>query len=594
MPIDENFDETMFINRMHNIERKNKDIEDGNEVEDEDEDQDDDMKIHEIHDNELVQRIIDAGVPPKIVKELEHDAIQISEMSSHDSEKYQKRFEKIISLPWDKRSDLSKANINEAADILEEDHYGVCDVKETILESLAVRQRTKEKDPMVLCFLGAPGVGKTSLVKSIAKATNREFVKISLSGVNDDHALRGHAMCWSGSHPGIIIKSLLKSGVKNPLILLDEIDKVGDNYGVRSSSVAAGLLEILDPTQNDKFTDHYIDVEFDLSEVLFIATANTMDISAPLKDRMEIIHIEGYTTEEKMHIAKKHILPKQYKLKGISEKDIEIPNETLENIINYYSPESGVRELERSISKICRKVALKIEKAKASGKSYKKERINKTIMKKYLGLPKISDVKIPKKPLIGEVSGLAWTPIGGSILTIESCKHKGTGEVKLTGNVGKNLEESMKAAITLVHRELEKINVKDDVWKKNDIHIHVPDGNPKDGPSAGITIATSLYSTLLEKPIKPYFAMTGEISLSGKVLPVGGIKEKLIAAIRAGAKNAIVPYDNKNLVELLSPSVKNSIKIHMVKEITDVFSLVFESSKSVKNTVKKTNRQKVK
>ena len=523
----------------------------------------------------MVQKMIDAGLPEDVISQLYEDAKNISSMCSSDAARHEGRFDKIISLPWNKRSDLSKITLARAEEILNEDHYGIPHVKNAILESLAVQKRSDKSDILTMCLFGAPGIGKTTLAKSIARATNREFVRISLGGVYHEPTIRGHALCWAGSHPGVIINSLLKAGVKNPLILLDEIDKIGGSNGHGSSSGAgSALLEVLDPSQNNKFRDHYIDADFDLSEIMFLATANTLDIAPPLKDRMEIIHMTGYTDEEKFHITKNNIIPKQYKTMGVDKKHLEFPDKTLERLIRDYSLESGIRELERCISKIFRKVALKIEKEE----NFKKKRIGVSQLVDYLGNPIASENKISAMNEVGEVTGLTCTPMGGAMLTVESCKHEGNGRVHLTGNLGNNFEKYMKAAVLLVHSELKKINLTSEAWKKHDIHVNadIPNENLRDEASVGITVVTSLFSILANKRTKPFFAMTGEISLNGKILSVDGVREKIIAAARHGVKEVLIPHANKNIISDLPDGLKKRIKIHTVKNVSEAFKLLFD------------------
>ncbi len=476
----------------------------------------------------------------------------------------------IIQIPWYKKTKIKK-NLIQAKKILDKDHYGLNHVKERILEYLAVQNRSNKVKGPILCFIGPPGVGKTSLGKSIAKATGRKYVKISLGGIRDEAEIRGHRKTYIGSMPGKIIQKITKSKVINPLFLLDEIDKISSDIKGDPSSA---LLEVLDPEQNKMFNDHYIEVDYDLSNIMFIATANSVNnISLPLLDRMEIIKLVGYTENEKINITKKYLIPKQIKNNFLKPNEISISNKVIINIIRNYTREPGVRNLEREISKICRKSVKKI----TINKRCKSTKINYKNLKKYLGVKKYNYEKIKKENPIGQVTGLAWTETGGEILTIESICIPGKGKLIYTGSLGEVMQESIKIALTVVRTLSKKININNDFHNKNDIHIHVPEGaTPKDGPSAGITICTSIISSLTKKKVKSNIAMTGEITLYGNIIPIGGLKEKLLAALRGGIKKVIIPIDNRNDLEEIPKNIIKNIKIYTFKNIKEVLNLSFK------------------
>ncbi|MFZ5511334.1 MAG: endopeptidase La [Pseudomonadota bacterium] len=477
--------------------------------------------------------------------------------------------ETLIGLPWRKRSRISK-DLAAAEKVLEKDHYGLEKVKERILEYLAVQQRVDKLKAPILCLVGPPGVGKTSLGQSIARATNRKFVRMSLGGVRDEAEIRGHRRTYIGSMPGKILQNMTKVGVKNPLFLLDEVDKMGMDFRGDPSSA---LLEVLDPEQNSTFVDHYVEVEYDLSDVMFVATANTMNIPAPLLDRMEVIRLSGYTEDEKVNIAQRYLLPKQMKNNGLKKEELSVTEEALRDIVRYYTREAGVRSLEREISKICRKVIKSMVLKKRSSKVV----VNAKNLDKYLGVRRYTFGIAEKENQVGQVTGLAWTEVGGELLTIEAVVLPGKGKTMTTGKLGEVMQESIQAALSVVRKRSAALGIAEDFYQKSDIHIHLPEGaTPKDGPSAGIAIATALVSILTGIPVRADVAMTGEITLRGEVLPIGGLKEKLLAAHRGGIRLALIPEDNvKDLVEI-PDNIKNKLEIVPVKWIDQVLELALE------------------
>jgi ATP-dependent Lon protease len=487
----------------------------------------------------------------------------------------------IVSLPWTQSTEIS-TDLSKANDILEDDHHGLVKVKERILEYLAVTKRVNKIRGPILCLVGPPGVGKTSLAKSIARATTRKFIKMSLGGVRDEAEIRGHRKTYIGSMPGKIMQNLAKVKTNNPLFLLDEIDKMAMDFRGDPSSA---LLEVLDPEQNNVFNDHYLEVDFDLSNIMFIATANTTDtIPAPLLDRMEVIRLPGYTENEKLEIAKKYLIPKQYNLNGLKLKELSIPVQTLRDIISFYTREAGVRNLDREINKICRKSVKSILLNKT-----KSLKILPTQIEDYLGVKRHTSMICDKKDMIGQANGLAWTSVGGEMLRIECVAMSGKGKVTQTGQLGDVMQESIKAAITVVKTRSSSLGIDMDDFDKNDIHIHVPEGaTPKDGPSAGITMALAVASTLSTMPIRSDVAMTGEITLRGEVLEIGGLKEKLLAALRAGIKEVIIPKDNEKDLRDMPKVIIDKIKIHPVKFVDEVFALALKGkSTKLKNKRKK-------
>lgn len=475
----------------------------------------------------------------------------------------------LLDLPWEHKSSVNK-DIHKAEEVLEEDHYGLEKVKERIIEYLAVEQRTKKSKGPILCLVGPPGVGKTSLGQSIARATGRKFVRISLGGVRDEAEIRGHRRTYIGSMPGKILQKMAKVKVKNPLFMLDEIDKMSMDF---RGDPASALLEVLDPEQNNTFSDHYLEVDYDLSDVMFITTANSLNIPSPLLDRMEIIRLPGYTEEEKLNIAKRYLIPKQIKECGLRTKEISFTDAAIYTIIRLYTREAGVRNLEREISKICRKVLKEILL-----KTHSKETsIDVKQVEKYLGVHVYSFTETAKENRIGQVNGLAWTETGGDLLTIEVAVMPGTGKTTYTGKLGDVMQESMQAALTVTRTLATKLSIKEDFYKKTDIHVHVPEGaTPKDGPSAGITACTALVSALTMRKVKSDVAMTGEITLRGEVLAIGGLKEKLLAALRGNIKTVIIPEDNeKDLVEV-PKNILQKLEVKPIRWIEEALNIALE------------------
>ncbi len=488
----------------------------------------------------------------------------------------------VIGLPWKQKTEVN-SDIAHAGKILDDDHHGLEKIKERILEYLAVTKRVDKLKGPILCLVGPPGVGKTSLGKSIAKSTNRKFIKMSLGGVRDEAEIRGHRRTYIGSMPGKVIQNLAKVKQKNPLFLLDEIDKMAMDFRGDPSSA---LLEVLDPEQNFAFNDHYLEVDFDLSDVMFIATANSMEsIPAPLLDRMEIIRLPGYTEDEKTDIAKKYLISKQYDQNGLLKKELSINTAAIKDIIRYYTREAGVRGLDRAISKICRKVVKSILVNKNKTKQIK---VSPSNLNDYLGVKPFSYGIIEKKDMTGQVNGLAWTSVGGELLRIECALMSGKGKVEQTGSLGDVMLESIKAAITVVRTRAVSLGIDTQFHQNKDIHIHVPEGaTPKDGPSAGISMALAVASSLSNIPVRADVAMTGEITLRGEVLEIGGLKEKLLAALRGGIKEVIIPKDNeKDLVEI-PDNVKKGLKIHPVKFVDEVFAIALKHKPSKNKSTKK-------
>lgn len=504
--------------------------------------------------------------PPQEVRErIEKELDKMIKMPSSSAESAVVRnyIQWLLDLPWTQETRES-ISIDKAEKILEKDHYGLEQVKERILEYLSIRALSPEADSPIICLVGPPGVGKTSIAHSIAKALNRKYVRISLGGVRDEAEIRGHRRTYVGALPGKIIQAMKNAKSKNPLMLLDEIDKMSSDF---RGDPASALLEVLDSEQNSAFVDHYIDMPFDLSKVLFLTTANTLDtIPKPLLDRMEVIRISGYTTEEKFHIANNHLMDKQLKKNGLKKSQIRIDKKAIESIIIYYTKEAGVRQLERMIGQLCRKVAKEIIK-----ENKKMVRITESNLEKYLGKKKYRLNKIIEEAEVGIARGLAWTPAGGDTLSIEVNTMKGTGKFELTGQLGEVMKESAKAAISYIRSKAEDFGIDADFYKTNDIHIHVPEGAvPKDGPSAGITMATAMISALTNMPVNNYVAMTGEITLRGRVLPVGGLKEKILAAKAAGIKKVLIPAENEVDLQEIPDSVKNNLEIVPVKTMNEV------------------------
>lgn len=472
----------------------------------------------------------------------------------------------LVNVPWKKRSKV-RNDLAIAEEVLEQDHYGLEKVKERILEYLAVQQRVNKLKGPVLCLVGPPGVGKTSLGKSIARATNRKFVRMSLGGVRDEAEIRGHRRTYIGSMPGKIVQNLSKIGTRNPLFLLDEIDKMAMDF---RGDPASALLEVLDPEQNNTFNDHYLEVDYDLSDVMFVATANSMNIPAPLLDRMEVIRIPGYTEHEKLNIAQRYLLPKQVKANGLKEGELAMGDDGLRAIIRYYTREAGVRSLEREISKVCRKVVKDLLLHPEQGKAV----VSEENIEKYLGVRRFRFGRAEEKDQIGQVTGLAWTEVGGELLSIETAVVPGKGKHTITGQLGDVMKESIQAAMSVVRSRARKLGIDPEFYEKKDIHIHVPEGAiPKDGPSAGVGMCTALVSALNGIAVRADVAMTGEITLRGEVLPIGGLKEKLLAAQRGGIKTVVIPDDNRRDLADIPDTIKENLDIHPVKWIDEVLQL---------------------
>ncbi|MDG1750255.1 MAG: endopeptidase La, partial [Thalassotalea sp.] len=522
---------------------------------------------------EQIEKQIDEAQMPKEAKEktlAELKKLKMMSPMSAEATVVRSYIDWMISVPWKKRSKL-KRNLKLAEEVLETDHYGLEKVKERILEYLAVQQRVSQLKGPILCLVGPPGVGKTSLGQSIAKSTGRKYVRMALGGVRDEAEIRGHRRTYIGSLPGKLIQKIAKAGVKNPLFLLDEIDKMASDM---RGDPASALLEVLDPEQNSSFNDHYLEVDYDLSDVMFVATSNSMDIPGPLLDRMEVIRLSGYTEDEKLNIAKRHLLTKQIERNGLKEKEIEIEDSAIIGIIRYYTREAGVRSLEREISKLCRKAV----KAILLDKSLKKIIINQDNLSEYLGVQRFDYGKADSENRIGLVTGLAWTSVGGELLTIETASVPGKGKLSYTGSLGDVMQESIQAAMTVVRSRTEALRINDDFYEKRDIHVHVPEGaTPKDGPSAGIGMCTALVSSLTGNPVKADVAMTGEITLRGEVLPIGGLKEKLLAAHRGGIKTVVIPKDNERDLEEIPDNVKADLAIYPVKWIEEVLAIALEN-----------------
>lgn len=496
----------------------------------------------------------------KIQKEI--DRFKLLNPNSPEMPPMQNYLETLLSIPWKKKTKDNK-DLNHAKEVLDVEHYGLEKVKERILDYLAVRNLTGKGDTPIICLVGPPGTGKTSIAKSVAKALNKKYVRISLGGVRDEAEIRGHRRTYIGAMPGRIVNGLINAEVRNPLMLLDEIDKISSDY---KGDTASALLEVLDPEQNVKFRDHYVEQPVDLSDVLFIATANSVQtISRPLLDRMELIEVSTYTENEKLHIAKEHLLPKQIKANGLKEENISITDEALKKIISNYTKESGVRNLERKLGNLCRKVARKIYEHKAES-----VKVDKDNIKEYLGKEIYSFDMKNEKDEVGIVRGLAWTSVGGDTLEIEVNVMPGDGKFKLTGQLGDVMKESAQAAISYIRSKGKEYNISPEFFKENDIHIHIPEGAvPKDGPSAGVTMATAMISAITNIPVRADVAMTGEITIRGRVLPIGGLKEKMIAAKIAGIKTICVPIKNQKDVDEISEEIKDGLEIVFVSEVND-------------------------
>ena len=520
---------------------------------------------------ELDRKIKAARMPKQARQKAEAELKKLKLMSPMSAEVTVVRnyIDTLIGLPWKKKSKINNDLAN-AQKVLDEDHYGLEKVKDRIVEYLAVQQRVDRLKAPILCLVGPPGVGKTSLGQSIARATNRKFVRMALGGVRDEAEIRGHRRTYIGSMPGKILQNLAKAGVRNPLYLLDEVDKMGQDFRGDPSSA---LLEVLDPEQNHTFVDHYVEVDYDLSDVMFVATANTMNIPPPLLDRMEVIRLSGYTEDEKINIAMRYLLPKQMTNNGVKKSEVDVSEAAVRDIIRYYTREAGVRALERELSKICRKVVKGSLLKKGDGRT----KVTPRNLDKYLGVRRYTFGMAEKEPQVGQVTGLAWTEVGGELLTIEAAVMPGKGNTIRTGSLGDVMKESVEAARTVVRSRARRLGIKDEVFDKTDIHIHLPEGaTPKDGPSAGIAITTALVSALTGIRVRPDVAMTGEITLRGDVLAIGGLKEKLLAALRGGIKTVLIPEENvKDLAEI-PDNVKNRLELVPVKWIDRVLEIALQ------------------
>ena len=521
---------------------------------------------------QLRQKVEAAGMPADVRDKVESELQKLKMMSAMSAEATVVRsyIEWMLQVPWHKRTKVKK-DIAKAQQVLDADHYGLERVKERILEYLAVQARLNKIKGPILCLVGPPGVGKTSLGQSIANATGRKYVRMALGGVRDEAEIRGHRKTYIGALPGKLIQKMAKVGVKNPLFLLDEIDKMSSDM---RGDPASALLEVLDPEQNTTFNDHYLEVDYDLSDVMFVATSNSMNIPGPLLDRMEVIRLSGYTEDEKLNIAMQHLLQKQIERNGLKKGELTIEENAILDIIRYYTREAGVRGLEREISKICRKAVKNL----LVNPKVKSITVNSDNLHDYLGVKRFEFGKADTQNRVGEVTGLAWTEVGGDLLTIETASVVGKGKLTFTGSLGDVMKESIQAAMTVVRARAEKLGINSEFHEKRDIHIHVPDGaTPKDGPSAGIAMCTALVSCLTGNPVRADVAMTGEISLRGKVLPIGGLKEKLLAAHRGGIKTVLIPKDNVKDLEEIPDNVKENLAIHAVETIDEVLALALEN-----------------
>ncbi|MFM2478445.1 endopeptidase La [Celerinatantimonas sp. MCCC 1A17872] len=519
----------------------------------------------------LAQKIAEAKMPQEAREKTEAELNKLKMMSPMSAEATVVRgyVDWMLSVPWTKRSKVKK-DLAKAEEILNSDHYGLEKVKERILEYLAVQTRTNKLKGPILCLVGPPGVGKTSLGQSIARSTGRKYVRMALGGVRDEAEIRGHRRTYIGSMPGKLIQKMAKVGVKNPLFLLDEIDKMSSDM---RGDPASALLEVLDPEQNNSFNDHYLEVDYDLSDVMFVATSNSMNIPGPLLDRMEVIRLSGYTEDEKLNIAKRHLIEKQIKRNGLKKGELTIEDSAVVGIIRYYTREAGVRGLEREISKICRKAVKQI----LLSPDVKHISVDGDNLHDYLGVQRFDYGKADEHNRIGMVTGLAWTEVGGDLLTIETASVPGKGKMTQTGSLGDVMQESIQAAMTVVRSRADKLGINSDFYEKRDIHVHVPEGaTPKDGPSAGIAMSTALVSALTGNPVRADVAMTGEITLRGEVLPIGGLKEKLLAAHRGGIKRVLIPKENERDLEEIPENVKKELDIRPVHWIEEVLELALE------------------
>jgi len=536
---------------------------------------------------ELEQKLEEAGLPEEARKKTEAELNKLKMMSPMSAEATVVRgyIDWMLAVPWKKRSRV-RHDLEKAREILDRDHYGLDEVKKRILEYLAVQSRVKKVKGPVLCLVGPPGVGKTSLGQSIARATNRKYTRMALGGVRDEAEIRGHRKTYIGALPGKLLQKLSKVGVKNPLFLFDEIDKMGMDH---RGDPASALLEVLDPEQNHTFNDHYLEVDYDLSDVMFVCTSNSMDIPPALLDRMEIIRIPGYTEDEKVNIALRYLLPKQLKANGLRKDELKLPEETIRDLIRYYTREAGVRGLEREIAKICRKVVR--EHVESSSKA--SVTLTPDLLEDYSGVKKFKYGLAEETNEIGQVTGLAWTQVGGELLTIECALTPGKGRVVKTGSLGDVMQESIQTALTVVRSRAAGLGVADDFHEKHDLHVHVPEGaTPKDGPSAGIGMCTALVSALTRIPVRADVAMTGEITLRGRVLAIGGLKEKLLAAHRGGIKTVIIPDENVRDLKEIPDNIKESLEIRPVKWIDEVLdiALAYQPDPRAENADKETGK----
>jgi ATP-dependent Lon protease len=534
---------------------------------------------------DLQNKIDESGMPKEAKEKADAELNKLKMMSPMSAEASVVRgyLDWMLGVPWKSKS-KTRNNIDLADDILNEDHFGLDEVKERILEYLAVQKRVKKSTGNILCLVGPPGVGKTSLGRSIAKATNRKYVRMALGGVRDEAEIRGHRRTYIGSMPGKLIQKINKVGVKNPLFLLDEIDKMGMDH---RGDPASALLEVLDPEQNSTFSDHYLEVDFDLSEVMFVCTANSMNIPAPLLDRMEIIRIPGYTEDEKVSICERYLLPKQMKSNGVKASELTLPQESLRHVVRHYTKEAGVRGLERQMAKICRKVVK--ENVMAKGEALNSEILPEQI-EHYLGVQKFRYGLAEEEHQVGQVTGLAWTSVGGEILTIESAISMGKGRVVKTGSLGDVMQESIQAALTVVKSRSEGLGLPHDFFETHDLHIHVPEGaTPKDGPSAGVGMVTALMSVITNTQVRSDVAMTGEVTLRGKVLAIGGLKEKLLAAHRGGIKTVLIPEENERDLKEIPDNIKQELEIIPVKWVDEVLDVALTGNleKNVASVIEK-------
>jgi ATP-dependent Lon protease len=520
---------------------------------------------------ELARRIEQAGMSKEAKDKATAELNKLKMMSPMSAEATVVRnyIDWLVNVPWRKRTKV-RHDLGKAEEVLNEDHYGLEKVKERILEYLAVQQRVKKLKGPILCLVGPPGVGKTSIGRSIARATNRKFVRMSLGGVRDEAEIRGHRRTYIGALPGKIVQNLAKSGVRNPLYLLDEVDKMSMDF---RGDPASALLEVLDPEQNNSFNDHYLEVDYDLSEVMFVTTANTLNIPPALLDRMEVIRLSGYTEDEKLNIAVRYLIPKQVRNNGLGESELRITDSAIRDIVRFFTREAGVRNLEREIAKIARKVVKEL----VAGPSRGSVTVSARNLEQYLGVKRYRYGRAEEQDRIGQVTGLAWTEVGGDLLTIEAATMPGKGKLIHTGQLGDVMQESIQAAMTVVRSRSKSLGIDPEFYQKNDIHIHVPEGaTPKDGPSAGIGMCTALVSVLSAIPVRSDVAMTGEITLRGEVLPIGGLKEKLLAALRGGIRTVLIPEENRRDLSEIPANIKRHLELRPVKWIDEVLTVALE------------------